>query len=73
MKILSSILTNFTGNIATSGSNVNDMSSGSSSTRLNISSATIYTQLEFINWPEEENQKCPPELLRDKEKHNALK
>ena len=35
---------------------------------------SLDTLLEFINGPDEENlKKCPPELLRDKEEHNANK
>ena len=69
----SSQATNCTINIATSGSNADDMTSGSSSTSLNTSLTTMDTLLEFINWPEEENQKYPPELLKDKEEDNASK
>ena len=43
--------------IATSGNIVDDMSSSSSSTSLNTSSTTMDTLPDFINWPEEENQK----------------
>ena len=43
--------------IATSGNIVDDMSSSSSSTSLNTSSTTMDTLPDFINWPEEDNQK----------------
>ena len=43
--------------ITTSGNIVDDMSSGSSSTSLNTSSTTMDTLPNFLNWPEEENQK----------------
>ena len=43
--------------IATSGNIADDMSSSSSLTSLNTSSTTMDTLPDFINWPEEENQK----------------
>ena len=53
----SSQTSNSTSIIATSGNIVDDMSSSSSSTSLNTSSTTMDTLPDFINWPEEENQK----------------
>ena len=53
----SSQASNSTSIIATSGNAANDMSSSSSSTSLNTSSTTMDTLPDFINWPEDENQK----------------
>ena len=53
----SSQASNSTSIIATSGNAANDMSSSSSSTSLNTSSITMDTLRDFINWPEDENQK----------------
>ena len=53
----SSQASNSTSNIATSGSIADDLSSGSSLISLNTSSTTMDTLPEFINWPEEKNQK----------------
>ena len=53
----SSQASNSTSIIATSGNIADDMSCSSSSTSLNTSSTTMDTLPDFINWPEEENQK----------------
>ena len=53
----SSQASNSTSIIATSGNIADDMICSSSSTSLNTSSTTVDTLPDFINWPEEENQK----------------
>ena len=55
--IESSQASNYTSIIATSGNIADDMSCSSSSTSLNTSSTTMDTLPDFVNWPEEENQK----------------
>ena len=53
----SSQASNSTSIIATSGNIADDMRCSSSSTSLNTSSTTMDALPDFVNWPEEENQK----------------